>query len=93
MHLLFVDESGTPSKPNNPNQSYFVIAGLVIPEDRWNGMREKLVGLKVASVTIHQAGVRYEIVETERAGARRARSRNRGGMADHATAVCGSIAS
>lgn len=49
MHLLFVDESGTPPKLNNPNQAYFVIAGLVIPEDRWVGMREKLVGLKRAS--------------------------------------------
>lgn len=49
MHLLFVDESGTPPKPDNPNQTYFVIAGLVIPEDRWIGMRERLVGLKRAS--------------------------------------------
>lgn len=48
MHLLFVDESGTPPKPESPNQGYFVIAGLVIPEDRWSGMRDKLVGLKRA---------------------------------------------
>ncbi len=48
MHLLFVDESGTPPKPDNPQQGYFVIAGLVIPEDRWSGMRDKLVGLKRA---------------------------------------------
>jgi len=49
MHLLFVDESGTPAKPDNPGLNYFVIAGLVIPEDRWIGMREKLIGLKRAS--------------------------------------------
>lgn len=49
MHLLFVDESGTPPKPDNLGQAYFVIAGLVIPEDRWIGMREKLVGLKRAA--------------------------------------------
>ena len=46
MHLLFIDESGTPPKPGNLRQSYFVIAGLIIPEDRWTGMRDKLVGLK-----------------------------------------------
>lgn len=49
MHLLFVDESGTPPKPESPNQGYFVIAGLVIPEDRWSGIRDKLVGLKRAT--------------------------------------------
>ncbi|MFT3976933.1 MAG: DUF3800 domain-containing protein [Sphingomonas bacterium] len=49
MHLLFVDESGTPPKPNHGAQAYFVIGGLIIPEDRWIGMRDKLVGLKVGS--------------------------------------------
>lgn len=46
MHLLFVDESGTPPKPNGVDRCYFVIAGLVIPEDRWAGMNGKLEGLK-----------------------------------------------
>lgn len=49
MHLLFVDESGTPPKPDDAGLSYFVIGGLVIPEDRWVSMREKLIGLKRAS--------------------------------------------
>lgn len=49
MHLLFVDESGTPPKPNNPELGYFVIAGLVIPEDRWTGINNKLSGLKRAT--------------------------------------------
>jgi hypothetical protein len=49
MHLLFVDESGTPPRPDNRDQVYFVIAGLVIPEDRWMGMHHRLVGLKHAS--------------------------------------------
>jgi hypothetical protein len=49
MHLLFVDESGTPPKPASQKNDFFVIAGLVIPEDRWSGMRDKLVGLKRAS--------------------------------------------
>jgi hypothetical protein len=48
MHLLFIDESGTPPKPDAAQQAYFVIAGLVIPEDRWAGIRDKLVGLKRA---------------------------------------------
>lgn len=48
MHLLFVDESGTPPKPGDEGMRYFVIAGIVIPEDRWMGMRAKLVGLKRA---------------------------------------------
>jgi len=49
MYLLFVDESGTPPKPDRPELAYFIIAGLVIPEDRWIGMRDKLDGLKRAS--------------------------------------------
>lgn len=49
MYLLFVDESGTPPKPDCDALSYFAIAGLVIPEDRWPGMHEKLLGLKRAA--------------------------------------------
>lgn len=46
MHLLFVDESGTPPKPGNQEICHFVIGGIVIPEDRWAGMNAKLEGLK-----------------------------------------------
>jgi hypothetical protein len=49
MYLLFVDESGTPPKPGRDALEYFAIAGLVIPEDRWPGMNEKLRGLKRAA--------------------------------------------
>ncbi len=49
MYLLFVDESGTPPKPDAAGTSYFVMAGLVIPEDRWPGLRDKLTGLKRAA--------------------------------------------
>jgi Protein of unknown function (DUF3800) len=48
MYLLFVDESGTPPKSDWTDITYFVIAGIVIPEDRWIGMRNKLDGLKRA---------------------------------------------
>ena len=46
MHLCFVDESGTPAKPGRQSPRYFVFGGLVIPEERWNGVRLKLLGLK-----------------------------------------------
>lgn len=38
MHLLFLDESGTPPKPNRAQGRYFVIAGLIIPEGAWHGV-------------------------------------------------------
>lgn len=46
MHLLFVDESGTPAKPNVRQPDFFVIAGLVIPERKWHDLRRKIIGLK-----------------------------------------------
>lgn len=46
MHLCFVDESGTPAKPDREKPRFFVIAGLVIPEDRWRKCSDKLNGLK-----------------------------------------------
>lgn len=46
MHLCFVDESGTPSKPGRSTPRYFVFGGLVIPEERWHGVRDQLIGLK-----------------------------------------------
>jgi hypothetical protein len=49
MYLLFVDESGTPPKPGALDLAYFVIAGLVVPEDRWIGLSDKLSGLKRAN--------------------------------------------
>ena len=35
MHLFFIDDSGTISPPEKISQKYFVLGGLVIPEDRW----------------------------------------------------------
>ena len=48
MHLCFVDESGTPTKPGQTSPRYFVFGGLVIPEERWPGIRSKLDGLKAS---------------------------------------------
>lgn len=46
MHLCFVDESGTPAKPGKEKPRFFVMAGLVVPEDRWHQAAKKLQGLK-----------------------------------------------
>lgn len=45
MHLCFVDESGTPAKRERP-EGFFVVAGLIVPEERWHDIRQKVVGLK-----------------------------------------------
>ena len=59
MYLLFVDESGTPPKPEAQGVGYFVMAGLVIPEDLWPGMRDKLTGLKRATAYHGEVKWRY----------------------------------
>jgi hypothetical protein len=46
MHLCFVDESGTPAKPGRDHPKFFVIAALILPEERWHGISAKLHGLK-----------------------------------------------
>ena len=46
MHLCFVDESGTPAKPGRDWPRFFVFGGVIIPEERWHGIRDKFVGLK-----------------------------------------------
>lgn len=46
MHILFVDESGTPAKPERNLPRFFVFGGVIIPEERWKSVRDKLVGLK-----------------------------------------------
>lgn len=46
MHLCFVDESGTPAKPDRELPKFFVIAGLIVPEERWHSLAAKVHGLK-----------------------------------------------
>ena len=46
MHLCFVDESGSPAKLGRERPKFFVIAGLIIPEEKWHGIANKLTGLK-----------------------------------------------
>lgn len=42
MHLLFVDESGTPAKQGKGTPCHFVLAGVVIPESYWHQIRDDL---------------------------------------------------
>lgn len=47
MHILFLDESGTPPKPNTEYPKRFVVGGLIIPETAWHAIRDGLQGLKI----------------------------------------------
>ena len=47
MHILFVDESGSPPEPDKAHaQPYFVLGGIVIPEDIWAKVASDLARLK-----------------------------------------------
>lgn len=47
MHILFVDESGSPPEENKAaSQPFFVLGGIVIPEDIWAKMANDLARLK-----------------------------------------------
>ncbi len=47
MHLLFIDESGTPpEKEKAADQPYFVLGGIVIPEDIWAKLAGDLARIK-----------------------------------------------
>ena len=47
MHILFLDESGTPPPPNKLRDRYFVIGGLVIPDAMWHKVRDLVNGMKI----------------------------------------------
>jgi Protein of unknown function (DUF3800) len=47
MQMFFIDESGTPPKPTaSPSHPHFVIAGVVIPSDKWKSLSDELMNLK-----------------------------------------------
>ena len=47
MHILFVDESGSPPERGKVEQQpFFVLGGIVIPEDIWAKMAADLARLK-----------------------------------------------
>jgi len=41
MYFLFLDESGTPPKPDKADGKYLVIAGVIIPEGAWHGIAKE----------------------------------------------------
>src|SRR4051794_1304745 len=47
MHLLFLDESGTPPPRAKRDQRYFVLAGVAIPADGWKALERRFAGVKV----------------------------------------------
>ncbi len=48
MHLLFVDESGSPPKPTaRAPKPYFVVAGVSIPDVQWPGIAKDFNELKL----------------------------------------------
>lgn len=49
MQMLFIDESGTPPSLERQDRGsrYFVIAGVVVPEDQWHKLRDQLMGMKI----------------------------------------------
>jgi hypothetical protein len=47
MHILFLDESGTPPGPGKKRDRYFVIGGLAIPDGVWHKVRDLVHGMKV----------------------------------------------
>ncbi|MBB2692185.1 UNVERIFIED_ORG: hypothetical protein GGI62_003355 [Rhizobium esperanzae] len=59
MHFCFVDESGTPAKPNLFQPRYFVIAGLIVPEDRWHRINSHLQGIKANRNYVGELKWRY----------------------------------
>lgn len=46
MYLLFMDESGTPPKPDKARGRYLVIGGLIIPEGAWQAISRHYKAIK-----------------------------------------------
>jgi hypothetical protein len=47
MHILFLDESGTPPKPGDASLHYFVMGGIIVPEAEWSDLRDAILGMKI----------------------------------------------
>ena len=47
MQILFLDESGTPPKAGQQEPKYFVMGGVIIPEDVWRTIRDAVLGMKI----------------------------------------------
>jgi hypothetical protein len=47
MHMLFMDESGTPPKADQDAPKYFVVGGIIIPMAIWQSLRDAVQGQKI----------------------------------------------
>lgn len=67
MHLCYIDESGTPDIPGNT--SYFVLAGLSVPDQYWKGHYRQVEAIKsrydLAAAEIHVACMLLPYVEQQ----------------------------
>jgi hypothetical protein len=59
VHILFIDESGTPPGPQKLRDRYFVIGGIIIPEEKWHRIRDGLLGLKLRRKIVGEIKWRY----------------------------------
>ncbi|MEO8725284.1 MAG: DUF3800 domain-containing protein [Acidobacteriaceae bacterium] len=55
MHIFFVDESGTAPNPGKRTDKYFVLGGIVVPEEVWYSIRDGMLGMKA------RLGIRGEL--------------------------------
>jgi len=59
MHILFLDESGTPPPRDKRRDRYFVIGGLAIPDGVWHKVRDLVHRMKVRRKLIGELKWRY----------------------------------
>lgn len=59
MHLLFMDESGTPPRQNQTDTKYFVVGGIIIPEALWPRLRDDFQGMKIRRILRGELKWRY----------------------------------
>lgn len=59
MHILFLDESGTPPPPTKRRDKYFVIGGLAIPDGVWHKVRDLFQGMKIRRKLVGELKWRY----------------------------------
>jgi hypothetical protein len=60
MQMLFVDESGTPPKPDKiANAPFFVLGGCIIPENYWHQVKSDFDHLKKRFNIVGEVKWRY----------------------------------
>lgn len=68
MHILFVDKSGTPPGPGKQEQRYFVVGGLIVPEDVWHRLKDAMLGMKLRRKIRGELKWRYFAPENDQPG-------------------------